>query len=177
HLKPNLVWHDGAPLTADDFIFAFKVGTPANGFRTVQVPSPMMEDVLAPDDRSLVIRWKGVYPDAAVLLLGDVKFGLPPLPRHILEQVSNQGADAFQAHPYWTTEFVGAGPYKVDRWELGSHIAEVAFDQHVLGRPKIDRLRVMFVSDPNTAFANLLAGSTHVALDTLTFAHMLQLKQ
>ncbi|MEA2640888.1 MAG: oligopeptide transport system substrate-binding protein, partial [Chloroflexota bacterium] len=25
HLRPNLVWHDGQPLTADDFVFAFQV--------------------------------------------------------------------------------------------------------------------------------------------------------
>jgi peptide/nickel transport system substrate-binding protein len=177
HLKPNLVWHDGAPLTADDFMFAFKAGTPANGFRTGVVPYILMDDVLATDNRSLVIRWNGVYPDANVLLLGDVKFGLVPLPRHILEQAAGQSPEALQGHPYWTHEFVGAGPFKVDSWERGSHLEAVAFDQHVLGRPKIDRIRLLFVSDPNTAFANLLAGTTHVALDTITFAHMLQLKQ
>ena len=46
HLKQNLVWHDGVPLTADAFVFAFKVGTPANGFRTAQVPYTMIEDVI-----------------------------------------------------------------------------------------------------------------------------------
>jgi len=176
-LKPNLVWHDGAPLTADDFVFAFTVGTPANGFRTGVAPYTMMQEVVASDDRSLLIRWKSIYPDAGVLLLGDVKFGLVPLPRHILEQAANQSLEAFQGHSYWTHELVGAGPFKVNRWELGSHLEAVAFDQHVLGRPKIDRVRVLFISDPNTAFANVVAGTTHVALDTITFAHMLQLKQ
>ena len=42
---------------------------------------------------------------------------------------------------FWTVDFVGAGPYKVDRWEPGSYIESVAFDGHALGRPKIDRLR------------------------------------
>ncbi len=177
HLKPNLVWHDGVPLTADDFVFAFKVATPANGFRTGVAPYILMEDVLATDGRSLVIRWKGVYPEANVLLLGDVKFGLVPLPRHILEQASSQSLEAFQGHPYWTHEFVGAGPFKLDRWERGSHLEALAFDEHVLGRPRIDRIRLLFISDPNTAFSNLLAGTTDVALDTITFAHMLQLKQ
>ncbi|HEY3118934.1 MAG TPA: ABC transporter substrate-binding protein [Chloroflexota bacterium] len=177
HLKPNVVWHDGKPLTSDDFVFAFQAATPAAGFRTAQVPYILMDDVVASDDRSLTIRWKSPYPEAAVLLLGDVKFGFVPLPRHILEQVSNQSVEAFQGHPYWTHEFVGAGPFKLDRWELGSYLEAVAFDQHVLGRPKIDRVRLLFVSDQNTAFANLLAGTTQVALDTITFAHMLQLKQ
>src|SRR5207249_11792996 len=64
HLKPNLVWHDGVPLTADDFVFAFQVATPAKGFRTAVVPYTLMADVTAPDDRTVVISWKSVYPDA-----------------------------------------------------------------------------------------------------------------
>jgi peptide/nickel transport system substrate-binding protein len=176
-LKPNLTWHDGNPLTADDFVFAFKVATPAMGFRTGVVPYTLIDEVVATDDRSFVIRWKSLYPDAGVLLLGDVKFGLVPLPRHILEPVSTQSVDAFQGHPYWTNEFVGAGPFKIDKWERGSALEATAFDQHVLGRPKVDRIRLMFISDTNTAFANMLAGTTEVAMDTITFDQMLQLKR
>src|SRR5437867_912496 len=47
HLKPNLVWHDGAPLVADDFVFAFQVSPPSNGFRTSVVPYTMIESVSA----------------------------------------------------------------------------------------------------------------------------------
>jgi peptide/nickel transport system substrate-binding protein len=175
-LKGNLVWHDGVPLTADDFVFAFELATPARGFRTAVVPFTAMQDVLAPDPRSVVIRWKTTYPDAGVLL-GSARFGLVPLPRHILEPGSSAAVDVLQGHAYWSHEFVGAGPYKLDRWELGSYLEAVPFDQHVLGRARIDRIRLLFMSDPNTAFANMLAGSTQVALDSLAFGHMLQLKQ
>jgi peptide/nickel transport system substrate-binding protein len=175
-LKPNLAWHDGAPLTGDDFVFAFQLATPARGFRTAVVPYTAMDEVFAPDDRSVVIRWKSIYPDAGVLL-GSARFGLVPLPRHILESVSGAPVDALQGHSYWAHEFVGAGPYRLDRWELGSYLEAVPFEGHVLGRAKIDRIRLMFMPDPNTAFANLLAGTTHMALDSLNFASMLQLKQ
>jgi peptide/nickel transport system substrate-binding protein len=100
-----------------------------------------------------------------------------PLPRHILQDVSGQGIEAIQNHPYWSHEFVGAGPFKLTRWERGSHLEAAAFDQHVLGRPKIDRVQVQFIADPNTAFANLLAGSTDVAMLSITFPQMVQLKQ
>src|SRR5579871_4049316 len=162
HLKPNLVWHDGAPLVADDFVFSFEVSAPSNGFRTSVVPYTMMDSVTAPDDRTVVIHWKSIYADAGVLL-GDARFGLVPLPRRILEDAYKQGVDAFQSSLYWTQEFVGAGPYKLDHWEIGSYIDAVAFDQHVYGRPKIDRIRLVFVTDPNTSIANLLSGSTDVA--------------
>ncbi len=177
-LKPNLVWHDGAPLTAHDFVFTFQNATPAVGFRTGNVPFNQMESVTATDDRSLTIRWKSLFPDAGALLQGATRFGLVPLPRHILESTFAGGvAQTIQESPYWAREFVGAGPFKLDRWELGSFLEATAFDQHVLGRPKIDRIRLLFMKDQNTAFANILAGSTDVALNSISFEHLVQLKK
>ncbi|HEY3118642.1 MAG TPA: ABC transporter substrate-binding protein, partial [Chloroflexota bacterium] len=178
HLKPNLVWHDGAPLTADDFVFTFQNATPAAGFRTGIIPFTLMESVTAPDARTVVIRWKSVYPDANILPQGATRFGLVPLPKHILESTfAGANAQAIQESPYWAHEFVGAGPFKVDRWELGSYLEAAAFDQHALGRPKIDRIRLMFISDQNTAFANMLAGSTDVALNSMNFDQEVQLSR
>ncbi|HEY3116396.1 MAG TPA: ABC transporter substrate-binding protein [Chloroflexota bacterium] len=178
HLKPNLTWHDGVPLTTDDFIFGFQVATPDIGFRTTIEPYTKMANVSAPDDRTLVIQWKSLYPGAGVLLQGATRYGLVPFPRHILEPtIQDQGKAALTDSPYWTHEFVGAGPFKLDHWELGSHLEASAFDQHVLGRPKIDRIRMAFISDPNTALANLLAGATDVSLDSISFANVLDLKR
>jgi peptide/nickel transport system substrate-binding protein len=177
-LKPNLVWHDGVALTAHDFAFTFQHATPGVGFRTGIVPFNQMESVTAPDDRSLVIRWKSLYPDAGVLLQGATRFGLVPLPRHILEQTFVGAVpQTIQESPYWDREFVGAGPFKLERWDLGSSLEASAFDQHVLGRPKIDRIRLLFMKDQNTAFANILAGSTEAALNSITFEHVVQLKR
>jgi len=177
-LKPNLIWHDGAPLTAHDLAFTFQTATPADGFRTGIAPFNQMESVTATDDRSLTIRWKNLYPDAAVLLQGATRFGLVPLPRHILEATFAGGAaQSIQESSYWSREFVGAGPFKLDRWEPGSHLEAVAFDQHVLGRPTIDRIRLLFVKGQNTAFANLLAGATDVALNSISFEQQVQLKK
>ena len=176
HLKPNLIWHDGTPLTAADFVFSFNVAKPGNGFRTAVVPYTLIDDVTASDDRSVTIHWKTLYPDAQGLIR-DTRFGIVPLPRHILEEPFNQGLEAFQGSPYWSHEFIGAGPHKLEHWEIGSYIDAVAFDQHVLGRPKIDRIRLIFIEDQNTAFANMLSGTTQVALDSIGFSQMLQLQQ
>lgn len=57
-LKPNLTWHDGTALSAEDFVFAYRVyATPALGAAT-SPPIGLMEEVLAPDDHTLVIRWR-----------------------------------------------------------------------------------------------------------------------
>src|SRR5439155_9661059 len=63
------------------------------------------------------------------------------------------------AMPYWTSEFVGAGPYRVREWASEGTIRLEANDDYVLGRPKIDRIDVQFIPDANTLSANLLAGA------------------
>jgi peptide/nickel transport system substrate-binding protein len=53
-----------------------------------------------------------------------------------------------------------------------------AFDGHVLGRAKIDRIRVVFISDGNAALANLLAGEAHLSADTsIRLEHVATLKR
>lgn len=171
-LKPNLLWHDGQPLTAEDFAFAWRVySTPLYG-QTGNEPINMIEEVTAPDPRTALFRWKGPYAEAG-LLEAVVSTGAPtggpsftPLPRHVLERAYEEQPDTLLTHPFWTHQYVGAGPYRLDRWEVGAFIEAAAFDGHVLGRPKIERVRITWSSDPNTVLANLLSGEAHLAVDS-----------
>src|SRR5436190_10826585 len=62
HLKPNVAWHDGTPLSASDFLFAYQVfATPELGQANLP-PFTSIEDVSAPDDRTLIIHWRRPYP-------------------------------------------------------------------------------------------------------------------
>ena len=180
-LKPNITWQDGAPFTAEDLVFAWRAyTTPEAGFAAAgAAPINLMEDVSAPDAQSLVIRWRQTYPEAGILQTGGItNLGLPPLPRHILEAPYREGHwEAFAQHPYWSTEYVGLGPFRLSEWQLGSYLEGVAFDQHVLGKPKIQRLRVLFVPDNNTAFAYLRSGALHLAAEgAIPFDQALSLK-
>jgi peptide/nickel transport system substrate-binding protein len=60
---------------------------------------------------------------------------------------------------------VGLGPYRVRHWEPGTSIDADAFPGYVLGKPKIDRIRLLFVNDPNTVVANLLSGAAQLTFD------------
>ncbi len=162
-LKPNLFWHDGIPLSAQDFVFAAEVYRipefGAGGSRLIRA----LGEVAAPDDRTLVIHWRQPYPNADDLTGTD---GLPPLPRQILEMPFQQlDSNAFANSAFWTREYVGLGPYHMETWEPGSYFQGVGFDQHVLGRPKINRIKVLFITDVNTALANLLAGEVDMVVD------------
>jgi peptide/nickel transport system substrate-binding protein len=167
-LRPNLAWHDGTPLSGGDFIFAWRVYTNPDLGTAASPPHTLMEDVSAPDDRTIVIRWKRPYPGAADLRpLGGAGASpsYVPLPRHILEPTLGPDARAFASQAYWTTEYVGLGPYRLERWEPGAFLEGSAFEGHALGRPKIDRIRFVFISDANAALATLLSGEAHMPVD------------
>lgn len=182
-IKPGLTWHDGQPLTADDFVFAWQVSSrPGIGAFSPQ-PQDRMDEVLAPDAQTLVIRWSTLYPDASALM-ENRDGSLEPLPRHLLDRAFAEVAqditarDAFLNLPFWTAEYVGAGPYRLERWEPGSLLEGVAFDGHALGRAKIERILMHLMADENAVLTNMLAGGFDVATRfTLRFEHAAVLKR
>lgn len=167
-LRPNLRWHDGTPLTAEDVVFTHRTNATQLGWGLSQsailtVEHRAIEEVLAPDPRTVVIRWKQLYADA-------VRLDLKVLPRHILESVVEEGrSEVLGSHPYWTTQYVGAGPFQVTQWAQGAFIEGTAFEGYALGRPKIDRVRVTWSGDPNATLARVLAGDADLALDGSIF--------
>src|SRR5581483_360864 len=48
-LRPNLSWHDGAPLTADDFAFAYRAYTEPELALFLPTPQDLMQEVVAVD--------------------------------------------------------------------------------------------------------------------------------
>src|SRR5205814_10701610 len=65
---------------------------------------------------------------------------------------------------YWTTDFIGTGPYKLQSYEPSSHLIAVANDDYVLGRPKIDEIEVRFIPSPTASVPNILAGAVEITL-------------
>jgi peptide/nickel transport system substrate-binding protein len=173
-LKPNLTWHDRTPLTADDFAFAYEVYSRPDLGQSGTTPIRQMASVEAPDRQTVVINWKVLYPDAQSLGLD-----FQALPRHILSQpLATLDAAGVVNQPFWASEYVGAGPYQLAQWQPGAFIEGEAFDQHVLGRPKIDRVRVRFVPDETTALSQLLSGDVQFATDrTIRFQQAEELKR
>jgi len=118
HLRKGLRWSDGLPLTADDFVFAFRrLVDPATeaDFAYIQFPIKNAEaiatgksediaalGITAPDPRTLVITLERRTPYFLDALLQPSAY---PLPQHV---VSAFGAD--WAKP---EHIVGNGPYKL----------------------------------------------------------------
>ena len=171
-LRPNLTWHDGTPLAAEDFVFAWEVYRDPNLGLFFTTPQDKIEAVRALDPRTVVIEWKVLYPDASVLKPGEFE----PLPRHHLSQpfasFQNDPApqrESFGNLRFWSSGYVGVGPYRVERWEPGALIEASAFAGHALGMPKIERLILRFIADDNTTMTNLLSESVQIGMGALGF--------
>ena len=180
-LHDGLTWHDGAPLTAEDFVFAFRVyKDPALGV-FVSTPQDTIDAVLASDARTLVVQWRATNP-----LAGSLGFEeLDPLPGHLLEPLfagytqGRSSAEALMANLAWTIQYVGAGPYRLERWEPGVQLEGAAFAGHIQGRPKIARIAVRFLIDENQTLAAFLAGGQldYICCNTVRFPQYATLKR
>jgi peptide/nickel transport system substrate-binding protein len=160
-LRQGITWHDGTPITAQDIAFTGRSerarvewGISATNAELLQIT-----DIEALDPQTVVIKWKSPYVEAAAPQL-------VPVARHLLVDALEQGSpDAYGNLPYWTTSFVGAGPFKLDQWERGAYIEGSANERYVLGRPKISRVRLTWNNDPTVALTRLLSGDAEMSAE------------
>ncbi len=139
-LKPNLTWHDGKPLTADDVVFTYK---------SIQNP-----DVKSP----LLASWRGVkiekvdnatvrftLPTAYSPFLHSLTTGI--LPAHILKNVA---PEQLRSTAFNTKSPIGSGPFKwrgvtiqKDSKTQQTEIIQLsAFNKYSRGAPKLDGVTI-----------------------------------
>ncbi len=154
HLRETARWHDGQPIVAGDFAFGFEVYLDPLVPVATRQPEQLIERVDAADARTIVIYWKQPYLRANLLGYRE----LSPLPRHLVEDRYRAGHASFVNNEEWTAEYVGTGPYRVERWIPGSQLFARAHLGWVLGPPKIDVLDIRFIPSASAQLANLLGG-------------------
>jgi len=159
-LRPNVKWHDGKPFTSADMILTFSTlkdpelpSLPTSGGRP-----DLMASASAPDPLTFVVHWTGTYVRA------NEASNLDPLADHIVGDLYRTDKTAFLNHPWFTSEFVGLGAYRLIRWERGSHVEFARFDGYYRGRPALDRVIVRFMGDSNAMIAAILSEAVDVVL-------------
>ena len=142
-LRPNVRWHDGRPVTADDVRFTYeKLIDPA-----VHTPySSAYERVSGLevlDARTVQVRYKEPFAPA----LESWMMGI--IPKHLLER-EDLNTTRFLRQP------VGHGPYRFIRWKTGELIELSANPDYFEHRPYIDRYLYRIIPDQATLFLELL---------------------
>lgn len=149
-LRDGLTFHDGEPLTAKDVKFTIEaIQNPDNGSENAS----NFEDVKSVkviDDTHVDIQLEA--PNVA--MLDYLTMGI--LPAHLLEDKDMTSAD-FNQNP------IGAGPYKLEDWQMGQSITMTKFDNYYAGAPKIEKVVFKIVEDTDARALQLESGELNFA--------------
>jgi peptide/nickel transport system substrate-binding protein len=169
HLRKNVRFADGTRLTASDAAWSVDaIDNPANNVQS-RYGYDDVAKADAPNDSTLVLRLK--KPFAPLLTLVLAPQGFPILPKHLLAKYPDFNHIPFDSLP------VGSGPYVVSRWLHGDRVEMHANPYYFGGKPKIERLEVRFVADPNTAINLLRTREVDGYFDNLDYGNWPILKQ
>ncbi|MDY0300062.1 MAG: peptide-binding protein [Trichlorobacter sp.] len=144
-LRRNVKWHDGAPFTAKDVLYTYKVIIDPKTPTAYSEDFKQVASVTTPDDYTVVVRYSRPFAPA----LASWSTGI--LPAHLLE-----GKDITQSP--LARNPVGTGPYRFKEWIAGQKIVLEANPDYFEGRPHLDRLVYRLIPDTSTMYMELKAG-------------------
>ncbi|MEA2640513.1 MAG: peptide/nickel transport system substrate-binding protein [Chloroflexota bacterium] len=153
-LRPNARWHDGSPLTAEDVVFSWQVAITPDVPYKEWTAAKLIQSIDVVDPQTTIIHWSSFFLAAGRLGGNDLFL----LPRHLLEPTFLGDHTAFVNSTFWSSAFVGVGPYRLTGWEPGSSADIEAFDGFYGQAPQIRTITFRIIPDISTAMANILAG-------------------
>lgn len=148
HLRRGVVWADGAPLTAEDWLYTYHaVENPNNNVKT-RYGWDAIASASAPNPYTLRIILR--RPNVAALgILAMGGAGYPPMPTHLLAKLPNLNTAAFNEHP------LSSGPFLLKEWNHGSSLDFVPNPRYFRGAPQLKQVIWKIIPDVNTLFNQL----------------------
>ena len=157
HLKPNLVWHDGAALTSEDVAFTYAA------IQNPDAQSPLKGSwqgitITTPDSRTVVFTLPGPLASFPNTMTNGI------VPKHILGKVPPselRTADFNTVHP------VGAGPFVWKAIQVSGNdpgnaeelLSMISFDKYQGGKPKVERFVVHAYADQKQLISDFTGGA------------------
>jgi len=150
HLRKGLRFADGHSLTAQDCVWSIDaINNPNNNVQS-RFGYDIVAKTEARDAYTLVLHLKHAFAPILTAVLAPQ--GFPILPKHLLAQYSDFNQLAFNSQP------IGSGPYAVVHWSRGDSIEMRANPYYFSGKPKIARMVIRFVPDPQASLNLLRSG-------------------
>jgi len=148
HLRPQVCFSDGVPMTADDVVFSFN--------------TVMNKDVDAAPLRSYYEKVKGCKKiDARTVefemsepyfLAMEFVGGLSIIPEHVYK--FDKGDDFNRRGDI----LIGSGPYRVEKWDRGQKITMARNEKYWGDRPTYDKIVYLFIGNPQAQLQSFLNG-------------------
>ncbi|MDD2791222.1 MAG: peptide-binding protein [Sulfurimonas sp.] len=149
-LRPNITWHDGAPLTSKDVIFTYETLISPKIVSPYSANFRFVKSVRAIDELTLEVKYTKPYFKALETWMMGI------LPEHIL------GSDANIMNSAFNTKPIGTGPYKLYQLEHSKNIILIANENYFEGAPKIERIAFHVIADPMTRFLMLKSAALDI---------------
>jgi peptide/nickel transport system substrate-binding protein len=117
NLKPNVVWSDGEPFTAEDVRFTWEWALDDANGAVLQNFYTAIEDVEVVDELTVTLHFVNQNPTWADSMTGMGSSII--LPKHILEGAGQDVLDQFRSNP------IGTGPYVVETFSPNDQVTYV----------------------------------------------------
>jgi peptide/nickel transport system substrate-binding protein len=153
HLRPAVRWTDGVPVTAADVLFTLHaILDPRNPVRSHE-GYDLIDRAYAKDPHTVVFHLRHAWAPAVQTYFS---YGFSPqfvLPAHVLRNEQPLAQAAFNAAPT-----VSDGPFVFVSWHRGESLQYRANPAYWRGAPKIARLDIRVIPDPQTNLVMLGSG-------------------
>jgi len=149
HLRKDVQFHDGRPLTAKDVAFTYRslfgesIMTIKSGY-----PLNLISSIEAPDDYTVVIKLKEVFTP----LLSNLTVGIIP-----------EGSDTV-----FNRRLIGSGPFVFDHYSQDQEVLLRRNDSYFGDKSKVATVRFKIVPEAIVQALELRKGSADMSLNVLT---------
>ena len=150
HLRDDIIWSDGEPLTSADFKFTYEMYINTKNAVATTYPYNKMASLETPDARTVVMKFAAPFAPW-------LSFWKGILPEHVLKPVFDKDGTLDNA-PWNKAPTVGAGPFVFSQWQSGSYLRFVRNAKYWGKKASLDEIFVRIVPDDAAQVAALKTG-------------------
>jgi peptide/nickel transport system substrate-binding protein len=159
HLRKDVKWQDGVPLTSDDVMFTYKLMIDPNTPTAYAADFLLVKEARNPDPYTFIVTYDRPFAPALI------SWGIWIMPKHLLAG-TDITTSKLGRNP------VGTGSYRLKEWSTGEKIVLESYHDYFEGRPYIDRVIYRIIPDTATMFLELKSGGVDwMGLSPIQYKH------
>lgn len=163
-LRPNVVFHDGSPFTADDVVFSIeRVGQIKDSPGPLTIYTKEIATAIAVDPLTLRIKTKRPHP----LLLNDMAI-VPIVSKRVAQGATTADFNSGKVA-------VGTGPYRLVRYARGDRVELTRSETYWGKKPLAEALTFKILTNDASRVAALMSGDVQV-IESVPVADLARLK-